>query len=68
MAKKPKTVTLMLPESFVEQIEEVRIRIGAKSHSEVIRRAFALLKKLDPDFAAKVGALKRKQKKSTKKK
>ncbi|KKW17416.1 MAG: hypothetical protein UY57_C0017G0002 [Candidatus Kaiserbacteria bacterium GW2011_GWB1_50_17] len=61
MAKKPKTVTLMLPESFVEQMEELRVRIGAKDHSEVIRRAFALLKKLDPEFAARVEAEKRKK-------
>ena len=61
MAKKPKTVTLMLPESFVERMEELRVRIGAKDHSEVIRRAFALLKTLDPKFAARVEAEKRKK-------
>ena len=52
----PKTLTrrkrrkgrrnIMLPESFVKKLREVREEIGAKSDSEVIRRAFKLLKKL----------------------
>lgn len=43
--------SIMLPVSFIEEMEELRVRIGAESHSEVIRRGFELLKKLaqEPD-------------------
>ena len=38
--------SIMLPASFVDSMGEVRKQIGAKSDSEVIRRAFALYKKI----------------------
>lgn len=53
MAKRPpnkdrkmKRHSIMLPESFINDLEELRKRLGAKSHSEVIRRAFKLFKKI----------------------
>jgi hypothetical protein len=36
----------MLPDSFIQEMAEIRELIGAQSDSEVIRRAFRLYKKL----------------------
>jgi Arc/MetJ-type ribon-helix-helix transcriptional regulator len=38
--------SVMLPESFDVDMEKLRAKIGASSDSEVIRRAFRLLKKI----------------------
>lgn len=38
--------SLMLPDSFLKDMAELRDKLGAQSDSEVIRRAFRLLKKL----------------------
>lgn len=38
--------SILLPESFIKEMAEIRERIGAQSDSEVIRRAFNLYKKL----------------------
>ena len=51
MAKIPGTkkgggMTIMVPKSFRKKLDDVKKEIGAKSDSEVIRRAFMLLKKL----------------------
>lgn len=38
--------SIMLPDSFVKEMAEVREQIGAQSDSEVIRRAFKLYRRL----------------------
>ena len=41
--------SLMLPASFVDEMAELREKLGAQSDSEVIRKAFKLLKRLADD-------------------
>jgi hypothetical protein len=38
--------TLMMPKSFIKDLAEIRLKTGATSDSEVIRRAFRLYKQL----------------------
>ena len=54
----------MIPESFRQMLDEVKKEIGAKSDSEVIRRAYKLLKKLGgAELRAKLERAERKIKK-----